>query len=66
MHAKPGPGKPGKSTAKSKPQLSASESEVQRLSGKAGTIRLQIKLLEKRASELDAQARRLLWSLAEK
>jgi hypothetical protein len=53
-------GTKAKTTAKAaKPQLSASQSQVQALSGKAGTLRLQIKLLEQRASQLDAQARKL-------
>jgi prefoldin subunit 5 len=44
---------------KSKPQLSANQQQIQSLSGKAGTIRMQIHLLNQRASQLQAQSRKL-------
>ena len=44
---------------KSKPQVSANQQHIQSLSGKAGTIRMQIHLLNQRASQLQAQSRKL-------
>ena len=50
--------KAGKAAA-AKPQLSANQQQIQSLSGKAGTIRMQIHLLNQRASQLQAQSRKL-------